>query len=299
MTVTRRDLLIGGITAGGVSLIMGGLLRHPDWLGSESPEVVASHERPQELAYLAPLVEPTGKWGPGQLFTFLNSMQDKHLDPYGQSLELPDFAEKPRPQKIAAIHKELLWQSSSIFTYPLRSAQDINYHDIVVWCSRRVGIPSNEARFTSTFDLEKQIIERLFMDAWDKMALDQRQELLDKIDPKREVDKAAVLGMSGAAALGALSTTVYLAGFEFYTTMSIVISTMASWFGVVLPFAVYTKASSTVSVLAGPIGWAIGAVLLAGAITAWAGSANVRKTTATVLQLHAMKAGALYGTGEI
>src|SRR5205823_5564265 len=124
------------------------------------PDSIAIHERPNELAYLAPAVDKGAKWEPGQLFKFVNAMSETHLLPVGTALEIGDFAEKNKPLKVEAVHREILWQSSSIFTYAFRSLEQINYHDLVVWCSGKLNIPKNEARFTSTFDLERQMVER-------------------------------------------------------------------------------------------------------------------------------------------
>ncbi len=297
MKITRRELLYGGGCVVAASALTGTFLwRKRTFVPPDSIEIA---ERPKELEYLSSVVDRQGKWGPGQLFKFVNALSDAHLAPLGASLEIERFEDKSKPSKVEAIHREILWQSSSIFTYPVKSLEDIDYHDLVVWCANKVNIPKSQARFTSSFDLERQIVEKQFVELWDKLDEQQRTELLRTIDPSGEIeDAAAIVAMSGTAALAALSATVYFSGFAFYTTMSVVICTVAGWFGVTLPFAAYMTASSTMAVLTGPIGWAIGAICLAGAIAAWAGQANIRKTTATVMQLHCMKAGALYGAGE-
>jgi len=293
MSISRRELIIGGGIAVASSAVgLQYLLGRPN--GGKTPPV---SERPKELAYLTPAVNRTTKWGPGNLFEFVNSLSEKHLDTLGKSLEIAEFSGKNKPQRIEAVHREILWQSSNALAYQFKSLEKINYHDIVIWCAGKVGIPNNEATFTSTFDLELRILKSQFVEVWDKLDKNKREQLLSKIDPNGEIsNKSAIAAMSGSAALAALSTTVYFTGFAFYTTMSVVICTVASWFGVTLPFAAYMTASSTVAVLSGPIGWAIGAVLLATA-AAWAGQADVRKTTSTIMQIHSMKAGALYCSG--
>lgn len=257
-------------------------------------------ERPSQLTHLAPHVLKLTKWKAGDLFTFCNAMKHEELSSLATGLELKAVsADQSKPQLLSAIHKEIVWQSSNIFSYGFKSIEEIDYHRIVSWCAQSVGVDSTTTSFTSTFDLEQAIVKKQFSELWDKLSQSQRLELLEKIDTNHTIqDRAAVAAMSGSAALVALSTTVYFSGFAFYTTMSIVISTVAGWLGITLPFVAYTTASSTVAVLAGPIGWAIGAVLLAAAV-AWTGRANVKKTTAAVMQLHALKAGALYCNNEM
>lgn len=304
--LSRRKFLIGtgcAIGVGGVSASVYHFARkHPIIAGQTEPFVppdrIAVDKRPKELAYLARVADPGAKWGPEQLFNFLNAASEAHLGAVGKALEIADFDQLSKPKKLVSIHKEMLWRSSHVVTYPFKSLENINYHDdIVVWCSEEVGIPKDEARFTSTFDLERQILRKSFENSWDQLNQSQRRALLQKIDSNMP-DVETIVAMSGATALGSLALAVYVSGFAFYTTMSVVISTIAAWFGVTVSFTAYMAASSTVAALAGPIGWTIGAVLLAGAITKWAGQADVRKATDMVLQLHCLKAGALYGAGN-
>lgn len=264
------------------------------------PGKIVIPERPQELAYLAPYVCKSAKWGPGNLFEFINSLSPQHVLPFGKSLEIKDFETKNKAQQIEAIHRELLWQSSSIVTYPFKSVRDINYHDVVVWCAEHVGLPENEAQFTSTWDLERRILEQQFFDVWEKLSVEQRTHLLQKIDTQGSIeDKALLAAQARLAAQTALAATAYFSGFSLYTTMTVTLSTVSGWLGLTLPFAAYTTATSVVSFLAGPVGWAIGAVMLAGTFAAWAGKADLRKTVDTVFQVHGMKAAALYGAGQM
>lgn len=300
--ITRRDAVI--LTASSLGCGLLGLA------GCNSSEPIADNGNPidptppprrsEQLLHLAEHVYPLAKWDGGELFTFTNAMKESELRALAQGLEIPDFVDgQSRPEMIKAIHTEIVWQSSSIFTYPVKSIENIDYHGVVSWCAKNVGIDATIRSFTSTFDLEQAIVKRQFTELWDKLTEQQRLELLGTIDTENQIaDHAAIAAMSGSAALAVLSGTVYLTGFTFYTTMSVVIATVAGWFGVTLPFAAYTTASSTVAVLAGPIGWAIAAVLM-GAAVAWTGRANVKKTTAAVMQLHALKAGALYCNNEM
>lgn len=298
-TISRRRMIALTIASSTTCL--------PNFVGCDtakirswSPVNLFEKKRPDQLLHLAPHVSRFTKWNAENLFTFCNAMNSEELSSLAMGLEIqPSSPELSKPELLSAIHKEIVWQSSNILSYPFKSIDEIDYHSIVSWCAQSVGVDATTTSFTSTFDLEQVIVKKQFSDLWDKLTSDQRIELLNKIDPGNKIkDRAALAAMSGAAALAALSTTVYFSGFAFYTTMSVVISTVAGWFGITLPFVAYTTASSTVAILAGPIGWAIGAVLLAAAV-AWTGRANVKKTTAAVMQLHALKVGALYCNNEI
>ena len=267
-------------------------------MGFVPPDSIPVADRPQELTYLSKYVHRDARWRSDLLFEFLNAMKSEHLEQVGKALEIQGFKKMDKPNQIAAACGRILWESSSIFTYPFKSNQNIDYHSIVVWCASEVGVSTHEGNYTSTFDLEREILRRQFVAIWNKSGNKQRREMLRKIDKSGELEnRVAVAGMSGTAALFALGTTVYFSGFAFYTTMSVVMATTAGWVGVTLPFAAYMTASSTVAALSGPIGWCIGAVMAAGGFAVWAGQANYRRTLAAVLQLHCMKAGALYGAG--
>ncbi len=297
--LTRRDLMaISAAAASGMLFLPGCNSPETDDSPPESQAAVPP-KRSDQLLHLSPYVLRLKKWEAGDLFTFTNAMEMKELKSLCRSLEIEQNDQLSKPALLEKIHSEILWQCSNTIMYPFKNVEKIKYHDIVEWCAGKVGIDSTTARFSSTFDLEQEIVKRQFTELWDKLSQAQRLELLEKIDAEHSLqDHAAIAGMSGAAALATLSTTVYFSGFAFYTTMSVVISTVAGFFGVTLPFAAYTTASTTVAVLAGPVGWALGAVLLAASV-AWTGRANVVKTTATVMQLHALKAGALYCNEEM
>jgi uncharacterized protein YaaW (UPF0174 family) len=195
------------------------------------------------------------------------------------------------------IQKQVLWLSSNILMYPFRDPAAINYHDLVTWVAADLGVKQELIVNASTFALEREIYKQLFAELWEKLTEQQRLELLRKIDPNGDIkDKAAIAALGGAAALGTLSATVIFSGFAFYTTMSITISTVAGFFGLTLPFSIYTGASTLVAVLSGPIGWAIMGVAALGGL-ALAGRANSKKTASFIIQIHSLKVAALKAAG--
>ena len=85
-----------------------------------------------------------------------------------------------------------------------------------------------------------------------------------------------------------------MSGFAFYTTMSSAIAASTNMIGVTLPFVVYSGASTTVSILSGPVGWAIAALSSAG-IALYSLTPDDKEVARMVVSLHLLKAKALEG----
>jgi hypothetical protein len=194
--------------------------------------------------------------------------------------------------------------SSSTWEYitedvPYEGMWQIDYHDRVKWLCKKMGVAA--VVNASTFQLEHAICKEAFAVIWDKLNPAQRLELLQRIDPTGKIaDKAKYAEMAGASALAALSATVYFTGFAFYTTMSVAMSSAAGFFGLTLPFAAYSSASTVVELLSGPWGWTIAGILAGAGVISWIGSkvrASPQKTLPAVLQLHGLKVAALSAAG--
>lgn len=198
-----------------------------------------------------------------------------------------------------AIKNGLLWVAYSTLKYPFLRTENIHYHEIVQWVAEKKGIEGDQVKALPTFQLERKIIEKYFAEIWDKLTQEQRKELLQRIEQQigQQIEnKGSLVLLGGGAAVAALGATVAFTGFTFYTTMSVVICTVAGWFGITLPFSIYMGASSTVALLAGPIGWFIAATgVVGGAI--WAAWPSVDKTAAFIMQLHFIKAQRLKKEG--
>lgn len=169
----------------------------------------------------------------------------------------------------------------------------INYHGIVQWVARKKGVAKKQVESAGTFELEQAVAKQYLAKIWDQLTVEQRQELLAKIEKQGGytiADKAAIAAMGGGAAIAALGATVAMTGFAFYTTMAVVISTSAAMLGVALPMAAYVGASSTVALLSGPVGWLIAAVAILGGLTYFA-LADVDRTAAFVMTMNVIKAG--------
>lgn len=255
------------------------------------------------MAKVEPFVQPRMNWSSAELNDFLAELPPQGLLSLKKSLGLvkPDATTDlllGHDQDIAEIQKSFLWVSTNILEYPLSDKTRICYHETVKWAAQSSGVDQWIIDTQPTFLIERAYIEHVFASLWDKLTFSQRQELLGKIDTLGSLkDKAAIASLSGSGALAALATTVYFAGFTFYTTMSVTLCAVAGWFGVTLPFAAYISASSLVVFLSGPFGWALITVALAAGI-ALAGRANLQKTVAAISQLHVLKVAALKDAGK-
>lgn len=157
----------------------------------------------------------------------------------------------------------------------------------------------------TTFILERQLLELVFISYWEKLDVEGRKALLEKRGVGKQSDSvvislhndkaaiASIAAMTGASALAALSATVAFSGFAFYTTMSATIAAVAATVGVTLPFAAYAGASTVVGVLSGPIGWAIAGVAGLGVLAFSFGRSDVRTTALVIGKIHALKIEAL------
>ncbi|MCL2648179.1 MAG: hypothetical protein FWD61_14410 [Phycisphaerales bacterium] len=263
------------------------------------PIVLAS-----SIGQAVPFVKPKETWGADHLYEFLNALPDEARLSLMKSLEMVKenaglSALNGRSQDVRNIQKEALWISSNILTYPFRNESKLNYHELATWVASNANVDTILSG--PAFVLERGLHKQMFSQLWDKLTSAQRSELLEQIDPNGRIkDKAALALLVGRSALTALAATAYFSGFAFYTTMAVTIKTVAGFFGLTLPFAVYTGAAAgvgaLVAFLCGPIGWAIMGLAALGGI-ALAGRANVKKTAAFILQIHALKVAALMEAG--
>ena len=251
------------------------------------------------------------------------------LDPYGAFADKPTEASSIKPMRPVSFNEvpphvitaavragrleadststyvilsNLLWRYNNIGRYPFTDRDQINYHEIVQWVAQKKGVKEHVIPLLSTFMLEQEIHKKFLEGIWDKLTVDQRNQLLKEIEKQTKTtiaDKAAIAAMGGGAAIAALGTSVAMTGFAFYTTMSTVICAAAGWLGLTMPFWVYTGASATVALLSGPIGWVIAGLSLLGGLTWLVGFPNVDRTAAFVLTMNVIKANKLKAEGKL
>ncbi len=196
------------------------------------------------------------------------------------------------------IKKQIVWLSTNVMAYPFVKKDRVDYHELVKTVASDFGVEQPKVRTQTSFYVERAINEQVFVKMWDRLSPGRRQELLLKIDARKKIkDHAGIAALSGAAALGVLAATVYMTGFAFYATMSVVISSIAAWVGITLPFVAYMGTSALVAFLTGPFGLAIIAIAAVMGI-AFLGRQNSEKLVVAVLQLHAVKVAALKAAGR-
>ncbi len=266
------------------------------------PFIQSCGQQAPPMAKAARFVKPFETWSSNHLFEFLKALPPAAMLQLKKSQGLLGEAAVETaldgPEADAkSLQKHLLKLSSNIFIRPFKDAENYNYHAVVVKIAKKNNVANSEVESLPTFHLERALSKQLFVQQWDKLNSEQRQELLKKINTKGQLaDTSAIVAMSGVAALAALQATVAFSGFAFYSTMSVSIAAAASAVGMTLPFAAYTGASTIVGALTGPIGWAILGAAALGTV-ALAGSANDKKTFAFICQLHAYKIEALLAAG--
>lgn len=280
----RRALLLIGGTAVAIAASGGGCATGGSLFSS----------RRSELADAANLTKQC--WDTDDYERFVRLLPDEQLWMLFISVDLAD-ADDPVPATldrekiIREINDKVIWMSNSIFTWPFKDNR-LHYDETARWAARKMGVPDAVAEGLPTYKVEQAIAIKMFEGMWERLPQEQRLQLLKRLDPDQsEVkDHAAVAVLSGTAAAATLAATSLFAGFAFYTTMSVVISSVAAFLGLTLPFAVFTSASATVAFLASnPIGWALLSAAAASAIAVLLG-ANARKTAAFVCQVNVLRA---------
>lgn len=239
-------------------------------------------------------IKPEARWSSLELDDFLHQLKEDD-----QKLVMASLGFGVNENyDVDKIKKRVLWNATSIASYPFKNKLDYDYHqDILQWLAAEYSVDENYISNGSSFSLERKIVESVFVQVWDKLTPEQRREALDGVG-KKGVDLSEIALIGGVSALAALSGTVYLTGFAFYTTMTTVIAYSAGIFGITLPFAVYAGATSAVAAISGPIGWAIlGLASLGTAV--FMGRASHAKTAAFVAQLHDIKIRALEREGRL
>lgn len=262
------------------------------------------------MAKVAPLVLPLEKWQGSQFLEFVTALPPKAIDDVLQAVGLPlKDASKTQPRDSARdameIQRKLHLISSSALLRPFGKARFFNYHETVSWVADRTGVKGRIVKEGTTFILERQLLELVFIRYWDKLNVEDRKAMLEKRGVGKQSDSggislqkdeaaiASIAALTGASALAALSATVAFSGFAFYTTMSATIASVAGAVGVTLPFATYAGASTVVGMLSGPIGWGIAGVAGLGALALSFGRSNVRTTALVIGKIHALKIEAL------
>ena len=244
---------------------------------------------------LASYVKADAIWTPNHFNEMLNHCDASRLTALEKSLNLEPGG-GAFYKRVVRIKKDFIWESSHITEYLFKNVELVEYHKTVQWLAKKHGIAKDVREQESTFILERLIFEQIFHNLWEELTIQQRSELLKKIDTDGKLDIETLALMGGTTALATLATTVYFTGFAFYTTMTTVMYTVAGFLGATLPFGVYTAATTTIAFLSGPVGWAVICIGATGTL-AHLGRADMRETTAFIIQVHSLKVVALQNNG--
>ena len=131
---------------------------------------------------------------------------------------------------------------------------------------------------SSAYEIENDLLQKLIKDSWEQMSEDQQHELLNQIG----LDAS----LKSAAGLAALQTAIKLGGFVSYQISLVIANAVAkALIGRGLTFIANQALVRTLSVFAGPIGWAFAAIT---ALPAISGPAY-RVTIPAVIQVAYMR----------
>ena len=175
---------------------------------------------------------------------------------------------------VLSIKKEMVWRRYNKLNYLFHEKEALDYHcDYLVWAAKKCGIDEERREALSTFYLEQEVYKKKFADIWDRLKPEQRTELLARVEKESGSigNKVAIVSMSGAGAIAALSATAAFTGFAFYSTITSAMAVAAGWIGVTLPFTAYMTTVSTLGTITGPIGWCVagGALITGGVAAGW------------------------------
>ena len=77
------------------------------------------------------------------------------------------------------IRKALVWRAYNKMTYIFRGDKEVDYHGILQWAARKLGIDSEKIKNYSTFNLEKEVAKKYFDNLWERLSSEQREELVN------------------------------------------------------------------------------------------------------------------------
>jgi uncharacterized protein YaaW (UPF0174 family) len=172
----------------------------------------------------------------------------------------------------------------------------VNYHAIVEWVAKKRGVDQKAIESASTFELEQAVARQSLAKIWDRLNVEQRQELLGRLEQQKGTaieNKDNLAEMNGVDATAALGDSVAMSGLEFYTTMAIILTAAAGIVGIGIPMAAAAGAAAPAAILAGPPGWALLSAGLLGSLLLYAILPDAEKTCSFVITINLIKASRL------
>jgi len=260
------------------------------------------------MARVAPLVKKPVVWKIQDFLDFLNGLPASGLLTLKKSIDLLPAEATEQGLKGTQVDvleiATALCQKASWFRQCSKPG-DFDYHGLVVGLATTAKVDSAKLKNANTFDAEQLLMEKVyaevekdFITRWDKMSLEERKKVIEKVDPNGKLkDHASMATMAGGTIVRTLALAIGLTGFAGYVAATTALGAATALVGVTLPFAAYTSLTTAISILTGPVGWSAGALLtLFGAVIA--GRPDARKTAGFVLTMHALKLDALKAAGS-
>ena len=127
---------------------------------------------PAEARYV---FSQTRKDTPQNFNEFLNECSTEDLQLMRQALK-DDGDNTP-----SNIRKALVWRAYNKTTYLFRSDDLVDYHEIVKWAAKKLGVESKAADNLPTYELEKEIVMKFFAKLWENLPPEKKQELVDEM----------------------------------------------------------------------------------------------------------------------
>ena len=137
-----------------------------------------------------------------------------------------------------------------------RGGKGVLYREIVCDVADHVGANYNNKNDIG--QIEGAILVKIVERSLEKMSEEEKKQFFEQFGVKYTASGAATSGAAGAAAMAALIIVIRSSGFAFYKMATIVAqATAKALLGKGLTFAATGGLMRGISVLAGPVGWAI------------------------------------------
>lgn len=244
---------------------------------------------PAEKGYVDPLlpyIKPEAKVTQQDFIALLYKMSDSQKNSIWNAV----LSQKKQSTKIPTADELVAEMHKASRHWVTVHFSDFNYHETVKWTAEKLGVHKAVCAAATTFQLEHLITEKVFEQVWDKLSVEQRKELVREVGlPEKYANMSgAVVCATITSTIAAGSIAVSTMGFAFYILMAKTVAVVAA---AVLGIPV-TQTITAISVLCGPVGWAIAGISAITGLTLL-GRANVAKCASFIIQIHMIKIEAL------
>lgn len=255
------------------------------------------------MAQVVPFVKKEIVWKSNNFFDFLASLPPSGLLALKKSLELLPYeatetALKGTQVDLLEINTSLC-EKTSWFGI-CRNPSEFDYHGMVVGLAKQANVDPVKLLNSPTFEVEQLLMEKVvtaiekdFIAKWEKMTLQERKLVLDRVDPNGKLkDHAAVAAEAGGAVIRLFAVAVGMTGFASYVFATTALSLVAKMVSLTLPFTAYTSLTTVMAAVVGPIGIFV-SVLASVFGVIWFNRPDEKKMASFALTVFALKMDAL------